>query len=124
MRLEKQIINIIFDAGKGKTSVASREAVVGEPLGILPIPKRSGYRFVGWKCGDALFDENTVLEAESDLLLVAQWEKAEGGRSRSATRRQKIAIAILAATCVLLVVLLLVVNEIIKYETLELENIR
>ena len=49
------------------------------------------------------------LESEEDVSLVAHWGKATGRQKRSMFRRQKIAIAVLAAISVLLIVALLVV---------------
>ena len=124
MKIEKQVINIIFDAGKGDVSVASREAVSGEAFGALPRPKRSGYRFVGWRLEGKLIAEDTILHAEEDICLVAQWEKAKNTKKFSMLRRQKIAIAVLAALSVVLIAALLIVNEIITWEVFELQNVR
>ncbi len=124
MKIEKQVINIIFDAGKGDVSVASREAVSGEAFGALPRPKRSGYRFVGWQLDGKTVSEETILRAEEDIRLVAQWEKAKNSKKFSMLKRQKIAIAILAALCVVLIAALLIVNEVITWEVFELQNVR
>ena len=124
MKFEKQVINIIFDAGKGEAPVASREAVSGEPFGALPRPKRSGYRFVGWLLNGELVREDTLLLAEEDIQLVAQWEKAKRTKKLSMFKRQKIAVVALSVLCVLLIATLLVVNELITWDVKELENVR
>jgi len=119
MRIEKTVINVIFDAGRGSVSVSSREAVSGESFGTLPTPTRSGYRFIGWFLDGQPIDENVTIESESDIRLVAQWEKKKGKKSASMLKRQKIAALALAVACVLLVVALLVVNEIVSWEPLD-----
>lgn len=113
MKIEQQIINVIFDADRGSVSVASREATVGEPLGTLPQPARRGYRFVGWYLDGEPVTAETRLTSEEDVRLVARWEKKKRSRKPSMLRRQKAAIVALAVLCLLLVGTLLVVNEVI-----------
>lgn len=124
MKIEKQFINIIFDAGKGESPVASREAVSGEAFGALPRPKRAGYRFTGWLWEGKVVDENSILTSEDDILLVAQWEKAKRTKKVSMLRRQKTALVVLSVLCVVLIAALLIVNEIIKFDTITFENVR
>ena len=88
MKIEQQIINVIFDADRGSVSVASREATVGEPLGTLPQPARRGYRFVGWYLDGEAVTAETRLTSEEDVRLVARWEKKKRSRKPSMLRRQ------------------------------------
>ena len=114
MKIEKKIVNVIFYAQLKKTVVESREAVCGEPFGILPTPTRSGYEFDGWYLPDGTaVNEDTVLESEEDVSLVAHWTKSSEKKKRSMLRRQKLAIAVLSAISVFLIVALLVVNHVV-----------
>ena len=47
---------------------------VGEKLGTLPMPRRSGYRFVGWFFNGIRVFPETVLEVTADVTLTARWE--------------------------------------------------
>lgn len=107
------VINVMFDAAKGSVSILSREAVSGAPLGTLPRPSRSGYTFEGWYLGEELVTEATVLNTDEDVRLVAHWAKKKGSQKASMLKKQKIAIAVLAAVVVLLTATLLVVNQIV-----------
>ena len=113
MRIEQTVVNVIFDAAKGTVSVSSREAVSGRALGALPRPVRAGYDFVGWTWNGDSVTEETVLTGDEDVRLVARWEKKKGGRAPSMLKRQKLAVAVLAALTVVLIVALLVVNHVI-----------
>ena len=114
MKIEKKIVNVIFYAQWKKTVTESREAVCGEPFGTLPTPTRSGYEFDGWYLPDGTaVTEDTVLESEEDVSLVAHWTKSLEKKKRSMLRRQKLAIAVLSAISVFLIVALLVVNRIV-----------
>ena len=109
------IINLIFDANRGSVSQLSREGIVGQPFGVLPTPTRRGYAFCGWYHGDVLVSADTVIETDEDIRLVARWEKATvvSDRKRSMLKRQKIAIAILAAISVILIVTFVIVAQLI-----------
>ena len=119
MNIQEQIINVIFDAGKGSVSVQSREAICGERLGELPTPVRSGYSFAGWYDGEAVVTADTVIESEEDVRLVARWTKTSGTKRNSVIKKQKIAIAILAALIVALAVSLIFINKLISVTTFE-----
>lgn len=115
MRIEETIINVIFDAGRGSVPVASREMTVGKPYGVLPTPTRRGYVFSGWFLGDLRITGNLPVEADSDITLVARWEKRkESGAVRSMLRRQKAAIAALLVAILLLSGVLVGVNYIVS----------
>ncbi len=114
MRIEENVINVIFDAAKGEVSTPSREAVSGAPIGALPRPVRSGYAFEGWYWNGQPVTEETVITAEEDIRLVAHWvKKKRETKKNSMYRRQKVAVAILSAVTAFLIVALLVVNHVV-----------
>ena len=127
------IINLIFDANRGSVSQLSREGTVGEPFGQLPTPVRRGYAFCGWYYEGELIDSDSIIDAEEDIRLVARWEKAESNTSanskrRSMLKRQKIAIAVLAAVSVALIVTFIIVSQIIAiysfYDTYTVDGVK
>ena len=119
MKNEQTIINLIFDPGKGSVTTLTREAVSGEPYGALPKPTREGYRFDGWFLDDVQITSDSVVEADYDVRLVARWvREKKKDRKTSMLRRQKIALAALAITAVILTVALIVVLDLISIYTL------
>lgn len=123
MRIEETVVNVIFLPGsKGSVSVNSREAILGKPLGKLPVPMRQGYVFDGWYAGDTLVDEHTVLTENEDLRLEARWKKrVQDAKSKkiSMYKKQKAAAVVLSVVALALVVTLLVVNHIVAIYSLE-----
>jgi len=118
MNTEKNIINLIFDPGKGSLSQISREAVSGAPYGTLPKPTREGYRFDGWFLGDERITSDTLIASDVDVRLVARWTREKKkDRKTSMLKRQKIAIGVLSAVAVLLVVVLIAVLDLISIYT-------
>lgn len=114
MRAEETVVNIIFDAGRGTTPVASREGVCGEPYGKLPQPSRSGYEFAGWYLGETEITPETVIGSTEDLRLVARWVKKRGeGRRKTVMWKQKVFAGALAFTIALLTVAILIANQIV-----------
>ena len=113
------IINLIFDANRGNIAQLSREGVVGEPYGALPTPIRRGYTFGGWYCGDVLITPDAIIEADEDIRLVARWEKAapQNNKKLSMLKRQKIAIAALAAVAVALIITFVIISQLIAVYT-------
>lgn len=100
MRIQETIVNVIFDAGKGNTSVASREGVSGAPFGELPKASRAGYTFEGWYLNGKEITPQTILDSEEDVRLTAVWtKKSAEERKPSVMRRQK-AIALVLAICI------------------------
>lgn len=112
MNLNETIINVIFDAGRGESPVASREAESGKPYGALPVPVRTGYVFAGWYLGETPITAETLVDSDSDVRLVARWAKKKktDAAPKSAFKKQKIAAIALAIAAVVLVGVLLVVN--------------
>lgn len=117
--MDKQIINMIFDAGKGDVDLQSREAMPGEPIGEMPVPTRAGYSFEGWYLGDEKMTAQTVLQSEEDVRLTARWTKLAGTKRTSNLKKQKIAIAVVSVLIVLLAVALIVINSIGSVTTIE-----
>ncbi len=118
MRTEETIVNLIFDAGRGSVSQNGREAICGEPFGELPIPVRSGYRFVGWFWEEREVLADTVLDSESDVRLVAKWERVKEKKKLSSYKKQKYALIALSAAAVVLVIVWVVVAQLISIYTL------
>ncbi len=114
MRTDKQIINIIFDAGKGAQAVPGREMVSGDRVGSLPVPIRFGYSFEGWYLGEELVHSETVVQSEEDIRLIARWSKKTGEKRSSVIKKQKTAICVLSAVVVVLIVALIFVNNLIS----------
>ncbi|MBQ9797697.1 MAG: DUF4340 domain-containing protein [Clostridia bacterium] len=108
---KKNIINLIFDAGRGECAIRSREAVTGEPYGDLPTARRQGYVFDGWYTqadvnGDKITSGDTVT-AEQDVTLYAMYTKLQGAQKKkkvSSLRTQRRALVALLCTVVVLIV--------------------
>lgn len=125
MRIEETVINIVFDAAKGRVPIESREGVSGQRFGALPKPTRAGYAFAGWYLGEEAVTEDTVISSKSDIRLVARWEKIArsekktGERRRTMLRRQRIAAIVLAAVIVALSIALAVANRLVGIYSLK-----
>ncbi len=70
---------LTFDPAGGEVDVTEKTVLFnGKPYGELPVPKREGFRFLGWCAAgepDALVSADTVLPVPEDQMLVANWEK-------------------------------------------------
>ncbi len=69
-------VNITFNANSGTVSEPRRSLEAGSPAGVLPIPTRHNYDFVGWftaKNGGQQVTENTIIN--SDVTFYAHWTK-------------------------------------------------
>ena len=119
MKIQETVINIVFDAGKGRTPVQSREGILGQPFGALPKPSRAGYSFDGWFMDGEPVTGETVIRSDRDVVLVAGWKKKEVGRRATMLRRQKLVCIVLAAVIVLLGVSCAVANNIVGIYTLK-----
>ena len=114
MRIQETVVNIIFDAGKGRASVSSREGVSGKPYGELPRATRSGYTFAGWYLDGREITPQTVLDSEEDVRLTAVWEKQSAGdRKPSMLRRQKTVAFVLAISILFLGIAIAVANNLV-----------
>ncbi len=126
MKNQEIIVNVIFDAARGESPIASREATVGQPLGALPRPVRPGYSFEGWTLDGAPVSEETVLVGEDDIRLLATWTRkrnAESGakkqsKKNSMLKRQRAAVIVLAVAAVVLALTLVFVNQLVTVYSL------
>ena len=122
--MQEIIVNVIFDAGKGYSPVASREGVCGKPFGELPKPTRSGYTFEGWYLNGCEITSDTVLESEEDVRLTAQWaRKTVKEKKPSIMRKQKIVAFALAVAIVFLGVGIAIANRLVAIYHIEDEYI-
>ena len=114
MRNQETVVNIIFDAGKGYSPVASREGISGAPFGELPKPSRSGYAFEGWYLNGKEITSESLLESEEDVRLEARWvRRASEKKKNSVMRRQKIVALALAVSIVFLGVAIAIANRLV-----------
>lgn len=70
-------ITLKFNANGGTTGKVSKTVLYGESCGALPVPKRSGYVFMGWytrKNGGRQYTSTTKMEIDSNVTLYARWE--------------------------------------------------
>lgn len=120
----QNIINVIFDAGRGECKTASTEKITGEPYGSLPAPKRAGYTFVGWstlpgKKGQLIRAED-VVTSDEDIVLYACYEKAKADKAdktkkkKSSYRTQKKVLFTLLGVIAVLIAAYFVVNYIVS----------
>lgn len=72
----RNIYNINFDvaAQDATIDIKSKEVIIGHEYGDLPIPKRTGYVFLGWSIGSEMIINQTIFNYESDVTLVAKWQ--------------------------------------------------
>lgn len=65
---------IIFDPNGGKLKNKNKTVSFNEKIGILPVPTKTGYTFVGWKDqNDKKIDSHTSFQYTEDLTLYAKW---------------------------------------------------
>lgn len=123
------IINVIFNPGKGRCEIRTCEATSGEQMPRLPKAHREGYKFTGWysdrECTKKV-NEGDLVAFSSDVTLYAGWERKEKAestierqRSRTMLKRQKTVIAVLIGVVVLLVSALFVANYIMDIYTFD-----
>lgn len=80
MACGEETYTVYFDANGGEVSEEEREVVVGEPVGKLPTPTKSGFKFAGWFDEEDTNFEDKVSKNDVfrlDTVLVAKWEKDE-----------------------------------------------
>lgn len=71
---------IYFDANGGEVNEESRKVAQGEPIGKLPTPTKSGFKFAGWYDEEDTNFEDKVSKNDFfmvDTVLVAKWDKDE-----------------------------------------------
>ena len=74
LTVAKAICTITFDANGGKGEEAQRQMERGCAIGLLPIPKRSGYTFSGWwtaKSGGSMITSKT--KVTKVVTVYARW---------------------------------------------------
>lgn len=115
-----QVINVVFDAGRGQCQTLSREAVTGEPFGELPTAHRAGYTFEGWYTQPDVNGEKVVsgdlVTRDSDLTLYARYVKKTGGtkKKKSSLRTQRRALWGICAAIVVLIIGVIVANYVVS----------
>jgi uncharacterized repeat protein (TIGR02543 family) len=117
----QNIINLIFDAGRGECPTRTREAITGQPIGTLPEASRQGYSFAGWTdaSGNTVTPE-TIVNTSEDMTLIAHYEKIkaqEGGKKKkkkSSYRLQKTVLIALVSVIAVLIVVLIGVNYLVS----------
>lgn len=120
----QNIINVIFDAGRGECKTVTDEKITGQPYGDLPTPKRPGYTFAGWytlpgKKG-LLITPDAIVETEEDVVLFAAYEKAKEDKTnkakkkKSSYRTQKKVLFVLLGVIAVLIAAYFVVNYIVS----------
>lgn len=70
----KKSVNIYFDSNGGTSDETFRTVTIGQTVGELPVPTRTGFNFDGWynDYGEKV-DENTLITQISDLYVCAKW---------------------------------------------------
>lgn len=78
------VVNFNTDGGNSVSNqIINKDGTVTKPQD----PVREGYKFLGWYSNNALFDFNTPVTA--NLELVAKWEKVEDNSTSSTTTTKK-----------------------------------
>lgn len=73
---------VTLDANGGVVSPTTIQCTTGETYGVLPIPTRSGWRFLGWfdaQTGGNQIDGETQFTDTSPTTLYAHWEEVPVG---------------------------------------------
>ena len=112
------IINLIFEAGRGDCSVRTQEATTGERFGQLPRAVRAGYDFEGWFTEDGVrVSAADIVTAEGDLTLHARFVKKKGTaakKKKSSYRTQKRVLFTLLGVIAVLIAAYFAVNYIVS----------
>ncbi len=69
-----QLKSVYFYANGGSVSPNYKDVRYSEPYGELPVPVRSGYKFIGWKdsAGNPV-DSSTLMTSSNTVSLYAEW---------------------------------------------------
>ncbi len=73
------IFTVTFDPNGGSVDTTSIKVGLGKRYGELPMPRRSGYGFVGWftsKTGGSMVKSNSYLRQSGNQTLYARWTSA------------------------------------------------
>ena len=119
----QNIINVIYDTGRGECKTVSDEKITGQPFGALPTPKRQGYTFTGWYTmpgkNGMLITEDTIVESDEDIYLFARYQKDAASKStakkkKSSYRTQKKVLFVMLGLIAVLIAAYFVVNYIVS----------
>lgn len=112
------IINLIFEAGRGTCTVRTQEATTGERFGTLPRAQRAGFEFDGWYTKEGVrVSAGDVVESEDDLTLYARFAKKKGEaqkKKKSSYRTQKRVLFTLLGVIAVLIATYFLVNYIVS----------
>ena len=67
-----KVSTISFDSDGG-SPVAQKDVVRTHAVGVLEVPFKAGYEFLGWFHGDIMYTAETVYPLEEGLVLKAHW---------------------------------------------------
>lgn len=137
-----QDIQLIFDPGKGgRVSLSRMTAIVGDRVGAMPRPSRSGYVFAGWYMsptgdpeatdaipvtGETVLEGAMLGEGATEVTLYARWQKESGKKAKKKTslKTQRRAIVALAISVVVLVAAFVAVQFIVDiYEYADFDGV-
>ena len=74
--VKPQQFTVTFNANGGSVSPSSMTATVGQALGALPTPTRTGHSFTGWftsASGGTQITSNTVYNTANNITIYAHW---------------------------------------------------
>ncbi len=72
---EPNTYKVVFNSSGGTCTMREKEVTYNSEIGILPVPKKTNYRFLGWYHGvsGSRIMENTVYQDAGDVTLTAMW---------------------------------------------------
>lgn len=109
------IYTITFDSNGG-SEVESIQIESNGTIDNLPIPKKDGYKFIGWYVGDKKVDSNTKIT--ESLTLIAKWEKDLISKTKVKVTTKKTAIPAKTTK----VTTTVVNKDVISYEMIDLKD--
>ncbi len=65
---------ISYNLNGGTASASPKNVTFGQKYGTLPVPTKTGYKFVGWYYGDKQITAESTVTVSSNHVLVAKWE--------------------------------------------------
>lgn len=73
--VKTQSATAIFDPNGGTVSKTSMKVAAGDEFGIMPVPKKDGYRFTGWvdESSNAIRSKSIVPFGKDEIKLTATW---------------------------------------------------
>ena len=65
-----------MDGGTANPAIDSEDYLAGQIATVTSVvPEKTGYTFTGWKWNNATYTAEDPITVNSDITLVAQWEK-------------------------------------------------